>query len=192
MPQKQHKTNKDGKNKMSIKTYVYEYHEDKNERHELVEAALHEFTGNDQLTVTYNHRGKPVVKGSKIHLSITHTGEIMLVVFSNKQVGVDGEYMPRIQQKKTDYYALAERFFTEDEAEYVRAGDDTATRFVKVWVRKEAYVKYTGKGLSDFPNFSVVNDSGHFESDIGGVMIKRFNPTFPMSEDYIFAIATDE
>lgn len=177
---------------MAIKTYVYEYHADKNERHELVTAALHEFTGNDSLVITYNQRGKPVVKGNKVHLSVTHTGEVMVVVFSNKQIGVDGEYVPRIKQKKTDYYNLAERFFSEDEAEYVRSADDIAIAFTKVWVRKEAYVKYTGKGLSDFPNFSVVNDSGHFESEVGGVNIKRFNPSFPMSEDYIFAIATNE
>lgn len=74
----------------------------------------------------------------------------------------------------------------------MRGGDDTTLRFAKVWVRKEAYVKYTGKGLSDFPNFSVVNDSGHFESEIAGVKIKRFNPSFPMAEDYLFAIATTD
>jgi phosphopantetheine--protein transferase-like protein len=177
---------------MSIKTYVFEYHTDKNERLELITSALQEFTGNEQATVSFNGKGKAVIKGCKAHLSVACSGEVMVVVVSNKQIGIDGEYMPRIHQKKVDYYNLAERFFSEDEAEYVRGGDDTATRFVKVWVRKEAYVKYTGKGLTDFPNFSVVNDSGHFESEVGGVNIKRFNPSFPMSEDYIFAIATNE
>lgn len=88
---------------MSIKTYVYEYHTDKNERHELVTAALHEYSGNDNLSVTYSSKGKPTVKGSKIHLSVTTTGEVMLVVFSNHPIGIDGEYMPRLHQKKIDY-----------------------------------------------------------------------------------------
>ena len=37
---------------------------------------------------------------------------------------------------------LAEqRFFTEEEAEYVRDNDGDAVAFAKVWVRKEAYSK---------------------------------------------------
>jgi phosphopantetheinyl transferase len=85
---------------------------------------------------------------------------------------------------------MAERFFTEEEAEYVREGDDDPLRFVKVWVRKEAYSKYTGKGLSDFSSFSV-SDGEKLYSKVGGVPIKKFSPAFPGSSDYLFVIAGD-
>lgn len=175
---------------MSFKTFIYEYRTDKEERHELVTSALHEYTGDESLSVSYTEKGKPYVKDSdSVYLSVTTTGEVMVVVFSSSPIGIDGEYLPRMTapQRKTDYALLAERFFSEDEAEYVR-GCECAIRFARIWVRKEAYVKYTGKGISDFPNFSVY-DGTHFVGEIGGVPIKRLHPSFPMSDDYIFAVA---
>lgn len=176
---------------MNIKTYVYEYRTDRSERHELVESAVREYMGNDSAEVLYTPKGKPYVKDSEtVFLSVTTTGEVMVVAISDKPIGIDGEYLPRMTapQRRTDYAVMAERFFTEDEAEYVRSGDDQALRFAKVWVRKEAYVKYTGKGLSDFSNFSVYGGE-HFVQTVNGVPVKRWHPSFPMSEDYLFAVA---
>ena len=90
-----------------------------------------------------------------------------------------------------DYLAIAERFFTEEEAEYVRSNDSDAVAFAKVWVRKEAYSKYTGKGLADFSNFSVT-DGERFNSKVNGVPVKKYNVTFPGSTDYLFALAGTE
>lgn len=176
---------------MNAKTFIYEYHTDREERHELVQAAVREYAGDEGVTVQYTAKGKPYVSDrDSLYLSVTTTGEVMIVIVSEHPIGIDGEYLPRMvaPQRKTDYAMLAERFFTEDEAEYVRNGDGQAIRFARIWTRKEAYVKYTGKGLSDFPNFSVY-DGAHFVSEIGEVPIKRMHLSFPMSDDYIFAVA---
>lgn len=111
---------------MNIKTYVYEYRTDRSERHELVESAVREYMGNDSAEVLYTPKGKPYVKDSEtVFLSVTTTGEVMVVAISDKPIGIDGEYLPRMTapQRRTDYSVMAERFFTEDEAEYVRSGD---------------------------------------------------------------------
>ncbi|MBQ3081520.1 MAG: 4-phosphopantetheinyl transferase family protein [Clostridia bacterium] len=179
---------------MAIKTFIFENISDKEKRHAQVQSALREYTGIDSAEVYYNNRGKPFIKGlpEEMYISVTTADEVMVVVFSDKPVGIDGERLTRFEndarEKKPDYISLAERFFTGEEAEYVREGSVEGEQFANVWVRKEAYVKYTGKGLSDFANFSVV-DGSKFLSKVNGVPIKKLNVVFPGSNDYLFIIA---
>ena len=130
------------------------------------------------------------IEGAKKYISVTTTGEKMIVALSDTPVGIDGEYLPRYEGK-TDYSMLADRFFSGEEAEYIRAGAtvvDEKDRFMKIWIRKEAFVKCSGKGVADFPNFSVV-DGDKLLSKVGHTPIRKFSISFPGCEDYIFAIA---
>lgn len=179
---------------MATKTFIFENISDKEKRHAQVQSALREYTGIDSAEVFYNNRGKPYIKGlpEEMFISVTTADEVMVVVFSDKPVGIDGERLTRFEndrrEKKPDYINLAERFFTGEEAEYVRDGAVEGEQFAQVWVRKEAYVKYTGKGLSDFANFSVV-DGSKLLNKVNGVPIKKLNVVFPGSNDYLFIIA---
>jgi len=179
---------------MAIKTFIFENISDKEKRHAQVQSALREYTGIDSAEVLYTSRGKPYIKGlpEEMYISVTTADEVMVVVFSNHPVGIDGERIARFENdtrtKKPDYISLAERFFSSDEAEYVRDGSVEAEHFCQVWVRKEAYVKYTGKGLSDFSNFSVT-DGIKFYNKINGVPIKKLDLVFPGSSEYLFIIA---
>ncbi|MBO5402792.1 MAG: 4'-phosphopantetheinyl transferase superfamily protein [Clostridia bacterium] len=178
---------------MALKYYVLDNVLDREQRHAMVTQKAKEHFGNPDVEVVYGSRGKPSVKGiDKKYVSVTTTGAVMVVVFSDKPVGIDGEYLGRFNDNSNhDYLAIAERFFTEEEAEYVRANDSDAVAFAKVWVRKEAYSKYTGKGLADFSNFSVT-DGERFNSKVNGVPVKKYNVTFPGSADYLFALAGTE
>lgn len=175
---------------MSVKLMVYEY-QAKEQRRETLKHALAEYSGNKNIELLFTGNGKPYVKEEHgIYISVTTTGEIMMFAFADSPIGIDGEYLPRLNNptRKTDYNSLAERFFTPDEADYVKSSENTPLRFAKVWVRKEAYVKYTGRGLVDFPKFSV-SDGISFYEKVFNVPIGIFKPEFPMSEDYIFAFA---
>ena len=106
-------------------------------------------------------------------------------------IGIDGEYLPRYAESRTDYAMLADRFFSGEESEYVRSGAtvvDEKERFMKIWTRKEAYVKCTGKGVADFPSFSVV-ESDKLVAKLGNIPLKKFSINFEGCEDYLFAIA---
>lgn len=176
---------------MAIKTFILENYPEKEKRHAAIEKAVKDYLENDKVEVLYTSKGKPYIKGTSTEkfLSVTTTGTIMLCVFSDMPVGIDGEHLGRFNaENKTDYTALADRFFSEEEAEYVRDGDGDPMRFVRIWVRKEAYVKLTGKGLSDFPNFSVT-DGERFYAKVNGVPIKKFGINFPGSNEFLFAIA---
>ncbi len=182
---------------MALKIFVFENSDSKEKRHSQVQSALRECTGIDSAEVLYTSRGKPYVKGlpEEKFISVTTADEVMVVVFSDKPVGIDGEHMTRFEANaragKPDYATLAERFFMPDEADYVRDSDSEGEAFARIWVAKEAYCKYTGKGLSDFVNFSV-SDGVKLYNKIGGVPLKKLNVAFPGSNEYLFYICGED
>lgn len=176
---------------MAVTTLVLENETGREARHARLLDALREHFNNPDLDVEYTIKGKPVLLGINKHISVTTTENLMICAIADAPIGIDGEHVARFTgESRVDYPGIAERFFTEEEAEYVRGGDNPGMRFAKVWVRKEAYSKYTGKGLVDFPNFSV-NDGERFYGKVNGVPIKRFAVPFPRSGEFLFAIAGD-
>ncbi|MGI6715993.1 MAG: 4'-phosphopantetheinyl transferase family protein [Eubacteriales bacterium] len=176
---------------MAITSIVLENNPNREARHAILLNAVREHLSNPDITIEYTSRGKPVLKGTNKHISVTTTEKVMVCAISDTPIGIDGEHIGRFSaESRTDFIGIAERFFTEEEADFVREGEDTGVRFAKIWVRKEAYCKFTGKGLSDFPNFSV-SDGERLYGKINGVPIKKLNVNFPGSNEYLFAIVGD-
>lgn len=101
-----------------------------------------------------NQFGRPYLKGySNFHFNLSHTNNAITVAVSDKTVGVDIERVRPFDLK------IAERFFSSREAAYVNEKmDESITRFFEIWTKKEAYVKYTGQGLSiPLHSFDVLN-----------------------------------
>ncbi len=179
---------------MAFKTFILKNSELRSERVEAAQDAIRKFLKNDEIIVKVNENYTLMVENSpkKLYTAVTCAGDIMLVALCDKPIGIDGEYLPRMlsPENKIDYIMLAERFFSLEEAEYVHdtSNGTEAENFVRIWVRKEAYVKAIGKNVAEFPNFSVV-DNGKFASKIKGVPVKIFKINFENCDDYIFAIA---
>lgn len=176
---------------MGLKCIILENNPDQEVRHAAVEKAVRDYLKED-VHIRYSAKGKPSIIGCKEskYVSVTTTGDKMLVAVFEGPVGVDGEYLPRYEGRKTDFAALAERFFSGDEAEYVRTDGEESEKekFMKIWVRKEAYVKCIEKTIADFPSFSVV-EGDRILNRIGNVNLRKLTLKFEGSEDYIFAIA---
>lgn len=97
--------------------------------------------------------GKPFVENARVQFSISHSGDIAVCALSNKPVGIDIEQIREVNVK------VARRLFTPDEQTYVfEKWTQVKERFFEVWTRKEAYVKMLGKGVSHFPQFSVMGN----------------------------------
>lgn len=97
--------------------------------------------------------GKPYAENAKIQFSISHSGDIAVCALSDKPVGID------IEQIREVNVNVARRLFTPDEQIYVfEKWTQVRERFFEVWTRKEAYVKMLGKGISHFPQFSVMGN----------------------------------
>lgn len=121
--------------------------------HLLVRKCVVEHYGikSQKLVLSKNEYGKPYFCDyPDIHFSISHTDGAIFVAVSNGNIGVDIEKISRARK------GVMQKSFTDDEKQYCDGQDE---RFFEIWTKKEAYAKYTGKGLSEgFSAFSVLSD----------------------------------
>ncbi len=99
--------------------------------------------------------GKPRIRDSALHFSLTHTGEHALVAVSERELGLDAE---EIRASRVDR-PLAERVMTAEEFEaWSRATREEQVRaFFRLWSAKESVMKATGLGLDLSPrSFAVL------------------------------------
>lgn len=91
-------------------------------------------------------KGKPYIErdtfGQCTYISVSHSGSYFVCLISDKPVGIDIQ-----QQRKVKAENIAQRYFTEEEQNYIQSKGDEG--FFFIWARKEAYSKYTGKGLEE-------------------------------------------
>lgn len=108
----------------------------------LLRHAIAERTGRSaaRLELTVTAAGKPECAGGP-HISLSHSGSLVVCAVADVAVGVDVETRP-----PRDVAAVAERFFTAEEARWLAA--DAPARFPMLWVLKEAYLKALGLGLA--------------------------------------------
>ncbi|MEG0918364.1 MAG: 4'-phosphopantetheinyl transferase superfamily protein [Anaerovoracaceae bacterium] len=112
----------------------------------------------NDIEILRDNMGKPYIEGKPFHFSVTHSGEMALVVISDSNIGIDlQERLPK------DIEGLAERFFSEKEAHHIDLwGDDG---FLDIWVRKEALTKYLGSSLMRvLSEYDVVDENGIVDS----------------------------
>lgn len=107
--------------------------------------------------VFLRHRyGKPYIKGySDFHFNISHTKNAIVVAISNSYVGVDVERVRGIDAR------IPNRFFAKGERQYVSLqSQGLEHRFFEIWTQKEAYLKWTGDGLTrPLKSFDVTDTS---------------------------------
>lgn len=180
---------------MALKVFVLENSSTKRKRQTDVNNAVREYLNNPKAKVVYDEEtGKATVEGAekKVYISITCANKVMLVALYEKPIGIDGEYLPRVLSgdNKVDYTMLADRFFAPEESEFMHdtTRETEADTFLRIWVRKEAYVKAAGKTVAEFPKFAVV-EGDRFLPKVNGITIKKFAIKFHECEDYLFAIA---
>jgi 4'-phosphopantetheinyl transferase len=104
--------------------------------------------------------GKPKVVGSSLEVSISHSGEwVVLAMVDGVAVGVDVE---EVRDAEVD--GLAGICFSPSELNVFNSlpGSERKDAFFTYWARKEAVIKATGKGMS--VAMSKLTLSGHHEA----------------------------
>ena len=118
--------------------------------HALARYSLERLFGRCELILKPHMKPEASLPGA--YLSISHSVNVCAVAASDIPVGLDIELTTRNADR---LLKLAERFFSPDEFEYVKAMPEQ--RFYEIWCKKESYVKYTGEGFRRiFPGFSEV------------------------------------
>ena len=99
---------------------------------------------NADLLFEKNVYGKPYLAGwHDFHYNVSHTRNAIAVGFSETPIGVDIEKLRSVDLK------IAERFFCKNELVYILSkAEERECLFYEVWTKKEAYIKWAGKGLS--------------------------------------------
>lgn len=117
-----------------------------------------------EIDFEYNEHQKPLLKNAEGEFfNISHSGNHVVVAFSDKPVGVDVELM------KKDRRNIAERFFTPSEIADMNGADSETEQikyFYQLWTLKESYMKAIGDGLTmSLSSFSFAkNEEGFYLS----------------------------
>lgn len=109
----------------------------------LIRTALLDMAGMDPRNIPfeYGEHEKPYIAGSdNVFFNISHSGDMVICAVGGCEVGCD------IEEIKPPKSNVAERFFSEEERNFVKAGGDDA--FFRIWTLKESFMKATGLGLS--------------------------------------------
>lgn len=130
---------------------------------------------------------KPFIKNHKgIKFNISHTDGLVIVGFSQEEIGVDIEWI----NKRFEYKDIVNNCFTDSEIEYI---DNNFCKFYELWTIKEAYLKCDGIGLiRDTKEIEVINISKNWAEIRDS---KGYNKQLRMIRDnsgYIGAICTME
>ena len=114
---------------------------------ELLDRLYRAETGRELPPILRTERGKPYFGDDPLHFSISHTKGHVFTVLSDRPIGIDAE-----EQDRQINLGLAEKILSPTERlRYDAAGDKRET-LLKLWVLKEAWVKFTGEGLRGYPN----------------------------------------
>ena len=88
----------------------------------------------------YNEHGAPYWANGP-YFSISHTKQGIAVAISDRPIGIDIEGL----REATD--SLISRAMNPEEVSIIQASSSPQTEFIRLWTRKEAYVKMKGTGI---------------------------------------------
>lgn len=120
--------------------------------------------GSVPAAVLRTENGKPYFESGFPQLGVTHSDSVVIIALADTPFGIDCEDTDRRVPHRD---ALCKRFFSESEKEFVKnvgSEEEKTRRFLEIWVKKEAYVKYTGEGLQGMFDTDTFTLSGRFEN----------------------------
>ncbi|RYF52359.1 MAG: 4'-phosphopantetheinyl transferase superfamily protein [Cytophagaceae bacterium] len=102
----------------------------------------------DEITFKSDQHKKPIIDNvilKNINFNVSHSGSWILIAIATNPVGVDLEYT----DASFTYQNLLDFSFSFEEKNYIQTSKIPHQSFYKLWTRKEALLKATGKGLID-------------------------------------------
>ncbi len=114
---------------------MFVYITDRNTDNEKIFDIHKRLTESDKdLVLTKDGFGRPLLNEG--YISISHSGDYKVVAISSKKVGIDIE-----KHRDINFKRIVSRFFKNTEI-------SSLNEFFELWVKNEAYLKFTGEGLT--------------------------------------------
>jgi 4'-phosphopantetheinyl transferase len=132
----------------------------------MITKCLESCTGNPQsaFKVTRNENGKPFIDTSGYYVGVSHTDELVIIAIDTENFGIDCEDFSRKVKSKE---RISDKYFSDKERAYIFENGISAEvsdlRFLEIWVKKEAYVKFLGTGIKDMKSCDTFSLNGSFE-----------------------------
>ena len=123
--------------------------------------------------IAYDKHNKPILKGSKNHISISHSNSLLAVIIDTKETGID------IELVKPAVIRIKQKFMNEDELSRLEK-TNLKEKLTLCWCVKESLYKYYGKKKLIFKKHLIVepfsyNKKGAIAALLDhGSMKKRF------------------
>jgi 4'-phosphopantetheinyl transferase len=142
---------------------------------------------NSEISLSLNKNNKPHLASNRtFHFNLSHSNDYAIIAISNMAVGIDLEYL----NNKFEFEDVMPSIFNTREIETVLLNQNKLYLFYKIWTRKEAVVKATGKGINNFlTEIQVLNGS----QTINSKFLDTFNNlqvlSFNLNENYVAAVA---
>ena len=108
---------------------------------ELLKESLKKDYNISDYEITYNEYNKPYLKNEKIYFNISHSNGTIVLVISDKEIGVDVVYFVYKE-------CVVRKYFTNNEQNEILNSTNKVYDFTRIWVMKEAFVKMKGVGIS--------------------------------------------
>lgn len=108
---------------------------------ELLKESLKKDYNISDYEIIYNEYNKPYLKNEKIYFNISHSNRTIVLVISDKEIGVDVEYFVYKE-------SVVRKYFTNNEQNEIQNSTNKVYDFTRIWVIKEAFVKMKGIGIS--------------------------------------------
>lgn len=123
----------------------------------LCEGLKEEYGISELQEFVFGHHGKPALKNHpEIHFNLSHCHRAALCVVGEGPVGCDVECVPEELDREVCRYCFNEREMAD-----IAGSADPPLAFARLWTRKEAFLKFTGEGLTD--NLPALLDSPQAE-----------------------------
>ena len=102
--------------------------------------------GTESFNIDILPSGKPILRNSNLHFSISHAGGLCALALSDTPVGIDLQDTESVS-KISNLNSFAKRFFATDEYQ-VFMQEPTPEQLCRIWTRKEALCKLLGRQLN--------------------------------------------
>ena len=141
----------------------------------------------EKLYFQTNTSGKPSLANyDNLHFSISHSGNIVVIVLSEYQIGID---IQKIRNDKNNNISnIIKKYYFEEERNIIERSKDKIHMFYKFWVLKESLIKAKGESLGiGLRKYGFIVKNSKIDVIFNN---SNFNFGCYQYEDYFFAITS--
>ncbi len=118
---------------------------------DLLGAALFADFGIRHVKIRREGMEKPYLLEKSLFMNLSHCKGLAVCAIAGSEIGIDAESPRRLREQ------ILPRICTESETAWILSQEDKNLAFTRIWTLKEAYGKYTGRGIRE--NFAALDFS---------------------------------